>query len=543
MDVGGAINLANATLNVTLNPTFTPATGQQFTILNNTGSGAITGTFAGLPEGAPLTISGQQFTISYKGGTLGNSVVLTAVSETTATWTGGDTGSPNNNDKWSDTANWQGGIVPSTGYDVVFPANLTTSQQTSNNDISNLQLTSILVQDAGFNITGDAVTLSGGIDSSQASSSSTVGLPVTFTHAGTVTVDGTAGTLVLSGAITGSSGLVKQGSGVLELTANSGTLATTVDAGTLLVDNTAGSGGTIGDVAVNPQTTLGGTGTVASISTAGATVSPGDSSTSTGILTDTGPAVLDARSTFVATINGGTVGTEYSQLQAAGTINLTGATLSTTLSSTFTPTPDEQFTIIDNTGTSAITGTFAGLAEGAILKVSGQEFSITYKGGTGSNSVVLTALAATTTTVTPVTTTQVYRRIVRADRHGRGHHLGPRHTDGNHPVHGWNHRPGFARHAELLGHREPDDHQAEHRHQLDHGGLFRRYQLLHQHLAGRHGHGVAGLVDHNGDAEPEPVGCRPECESRGDRHGGQPRRGHADGHRPVLQRYHQPGNG
>jgi autotransporter-associated beta strand protein len=412
LQVAGAINLANATLNVTLSPSFTPATGQQFTIINNTGTGAITGTFAGLPEGAKVTVSGQQFTISYQGGTNSNSVVLTAVAVSTATWTGGDTGSPNNNDKWSDTGNWQGGIVPTTGYDVIFPTGLTTAEQTSNNDLTGLQLTSILVKDTGYAIGGNAVTLSGGIDASQTSSSSTVSLPVTFTNAGTVTVDNTAATLVLGGAITGSDGLTKEGSGVLDLTADSGSLGTTVDGGTLLVDNTSGSGGTIGNVGVNPGTTLGGTGTVAAITTAGATVSPGDSSTSTGILTATGTAVFDANSTFVETINGATAGTNYSQLQAGGTINLANATLSTTLGASFKPTAGEQFTIINNTGTSAITGTFAGLAQGAILTISGQQFSISYKGGTNSNSVVLTTLTPTTTTVSPVTTSPVFGQSV-----------------------------------------------------------------------------------------------------------------------------------
>ena len=111
-------------------------------------------------------------------------------------------------------------------------------------------------------------------------------------------------------------------------------------------------------------------------------------------------------------LNGATVGTDYSQLQAGGTISLGSATLSVTLGSAFTPTPDEEFTIINNTGTSAIKGTFAGLAEGATLTVSDTTFSISYTGGTSGNSVVLTALAPTTTTVSPVTTSPVFGQSV-----------------------------------------------------------------------------------------------------------------------------------
>ncbi|MGP0067913.1 MAG: Ig-like domain repeat protein, partial [Isosphaeraceae bacterium] len=408
LQAGGAISLANATLNVTLGSGFTPTGGETFTIVNNTGTSTINGTFAGLTEGSTLTVSGQQFTISYVGGTNSNSVVLTAVAVPTATWTGGDTG--NGNDNWSDTANWANGTVPTTGYDVVFPALSATSEEQSTNDLTNLDLTSILIQDDGYVIGGNAVTLSGGVDSSQTNttSSATLSIPITFsaTSGGTVTVDNTGATLTMSGVITSTGGVIKQGAGILDLTGDSGTLGATTDAGKLLVD------GTVGNVAVNSGATLGGAGNVSEITTTAGTLSPGDSSTSTGILTDTGDAVLNSTSTFDATINGSDAGTNYSQLQAAGTINLGSATLSTTLGSGFTPTPDEQFTIIDNTGTSAITGTFAGLAQGATLTVSGTTFSISYTGGPNNNSVVLTALAATTTTVSPVTTSPVFGQSV-----------------------------------------------------------------------------------------------------------------------------------
>lgn len=57
--------------------------GSTYTIIDNDGTDAVSGTFAGLPEGAPVTSPGtdsgdvQWFTISYAGGT-GNDVVLTA---------------------------------------------------------------------------------------------------------------------------------------------------------------------------------------------------------------------------------------------------------------------------------------------------------------------------------------------------------------------------------------------------------------------------------------------------------------------------------
>jgi hypothetical protein len=56
-----------------------PAVGSTLTILNNLGSGATTGIFAGLPAGSTITVNGMTFQISYVGGT-GNDVTLTRIS-------------------------------------------------------------------------------------------------------------------------------------------------------------------------------------------------------------------------------------------------------------------------------------------------------------------------------------------------------------------------------------------------------------------------------------------------------------------------------
>jgi fibronectin-binding autotransporter adhesin len=74
LNVIGTVNLSGATLSGTLG--FSPALGTSFTIINNDGADPITGTFAGLPEGSSVVLSGQSFQISYVGGT-GNDVVLT----------------------------------------------------------------------------------------------------------------------------------------------------------------------------------------------------------------------------------------------------------------------------------------------------------------------------------------------------------------------------------------------------------------------------------------------------------------------------------
>ena len=54
--------------------------GQTFTILNKVSGGAITGTFAGIPQGGTVVGSdGTVFQVSYTGGD-GNDIVLTVVS-------------------------------------------------------------------------------------------------------------------------------------------------------------------------------------------------------------------------------------------------------------------------------------------------------------------------------------------------------------------------------------------------------------------------------------------------------------------------------
>jgi uncharacterized repeat protein (TIGR01451 family) len=77
VNVTGTVDLGSATLNVSLG--FTPTAGQVFTIINNDGSAdAVTGMFAGLPEGSTFTLGGRAFRVSYMGGD-GNDVTLTAL--------------------------------------------------------------------------------------------------------------------------------------------------------------------------------------------------------------------------------------------------------------------------------------------------------------------------------------------------------------------------------------------------------------------------------------------------------------------------------
>lgn len=123
----------------------------------------------------------------------------------------------------------------------------------------------------------------------------------------------------------------------------------------------------------------------------GGTVSPGHSP---GAVTVNGD--LHEAGTYTVQIQspGVTAGTDYDQIIVKGTTNVSGS-LNPELLSGFQPAVGQSFKIIDNQGNSAVSGTFQGLAEGAVFVVGNTKFQITYKGGDG-NDVVLTVVSPNT---------------------------------------------------------------------------------------------------------------------------------------------------
>jgi len=190
--------------------------------------------------------------------------------------------------------------------------------------------------------------------------------------------------------LSGAGSLVFYGGGVI---AGNSTLTgpTDIEDGLVQVDGSQPSSA----VGVQLSGGLSGTGTVGAI-TAHGMISPGDSATVTGVLTAEGSVTLHPGSTFSFAINGATAGTGYSQLDATGSVNLGGSTL--TGSFGFTPAAGETFTIIKSTA--PIVGTFYGLPEGASVTRGGVAFTISYAGGSSGDDVVLTSGAAKTISTT-----------------------------------------------------------------------------------------------------------------------------------------------
>lgn len=75
--VSGPVNLTGGKL--ACNFYFTPAIGQKFLLIEQTGNNPVSGYFTNLPEGSTFNYNGNFYTISYQGGD-GNDVVVTRVS-------------------------------------------------------------------------------------------------------------------------------------------------------------------------------------------------------------------------------------------------------------------------------------------------------------------------------------------------------------------------------------------------------------------------------------------------------------------------------
>ena len=96
---------------------------------------------------------------------------------------------------------------------------------------------------------------------------------------------------------------------------------------------------------------------------------------------------------FVADVTGPNVDTQYDQLVVNGTVAVGGPLI--VQAGGLVPGGVQTFTLIDNDGADAVTGTFTGLAEGTIFQANGRNFRVSYVGGSG-NDVTITYLPTIT---------------------------------------------------------------------------------------------------------------------------------------------------
>lgn len=216
----------------------------------------------------------------------------------------------------------------------------------------------------------------------------------TYNLAADVPLGGSGGAILSFGTFTKSSPNAAGGTSALNLNfTNAGTVR--VNSGTLFLQQNyiQNNGQTIVLPGANLRVTtfqlnggiLGGTGPINANVTGGGTISPG---LSPGALTINGNVNLSGA--VVMECNGTTPGVLYDQMIVNGGVNFSGTTLSVSIG--YVPTPGDGFVLVANDGTDAISGTFAGLPEGATITLAALAFHISYHGGDG-NDVALTSLA------------------------------------------------------------------------------------------------------------------------------------------------------
>lgn len=211
----------------------------------------------------------------------------------------------------------------------------------------------------------------------------------------TVQVDNGAAVIdgKLSGALTGIAGgnLIKSGLGTLALTAANGYIGTTtVNAGTLLVNNATGSGTGSGNVSVTVGT-LGGSGSISGTVTIGNSTGAADSilapGNSIGTIA-TGNLAFNSSGSYAAELNGTSATSDRANV--TGTVSINAAT-TLTVNVAGTLSANQQYVIVSNDDVDAVSGTFAGLAQDAVVvSPGGTDLKISYTGGDGNDIVLYT---------------------------------------------------------------------------------------------------------------------------------------------------------
>ena len=187
------------------------------------------------------------------------------------------------------------------------------------------------------------------------------------------------GSSTFAGQITGTGEVMKLGTGTVQFTGNNSYSGTTaVRGGTLIIDGIQPASA----VLVESGGTLRGNGWVGLLTVYGR-VQPGDPGAAYAGTMFCSNVVFSGSGRFASTLfdNGS------DKLGVSGTVQLGNATLE--LSRWTAPWVGQRFWLIDNDGTEAVSGTFAGLPEGTTVYVDGVPLQLSYSAGS-TNDVVLT---------------------------------------------------------------------------------------------------------------------------------------------------------
>lgn len=294
----------------------------------------------------------------------------------TRTWTGAANGN------WSNAANW-GGVAPAAGDALVFPASASTFA--TNNDLSAGTSFASLAFQAGYTVNGNAFTVTNGM--SVTSGTASINPVVTAAGAQTWNVDGN---LVFGGPSTelGTTPLTISGDGFVQFNAIGGTTASITANGTVTL-NLLGGAGYTGPTTLNGSTQV----FLSGFFLEGSLLMQNNSTVqvpapSSGV---NGNYSLTAAAFHVGNI---TSAIQYSKLTVNGSVTLAGEL---SLSSSFNAPAGTKYVLIDHQGAGPVSGTFAGLPEGASLTINGLVYTISYAGNDG-NDVVLTVAGSTTPT-------------------------------------------------------------------------------------------------------------------------------------------------
>jgi fibronectin-binding autotransporter adhesin len=354
----GTFNQTDGAINVTAITTQTSLSGSNTALLNLSG-----GTLA----------SSGMVTFSSRGGPASGNGSTTVNISGTATLNANAGLRIGANSSYSSgaTINQTGGIVNVTGGLNLarVPTNANTARGIYNLNAGTLS-TNAISQDAtvGTSVTSGTINFNGGtLKPTTDSTTFMQSLTTAAVQSGGAKIDTndlniTVAQPLVSGTA-GDGGLTKSGTGTLTLTGASNYNGPTA----ILAGKLALSGSLTSDVAVSG-------GILAAI----------------GAPVTTGGVAIDSGGHFEVQINGVSPGTQYGQLNVGGGVSLNGAL---DINAAQGLAAGSTFTILNKTSAGAVSGIFAGKAEGSVFTASGYPWIISYAGGSG-NDLVLTIATA-----------------------------------------------------------------------------------------------------------------------------------------------------